>query len=132
MHSASILSCIITMIFSFTIFFQSFMYLFSNFLYKYNKFLRFYEIRAALLLIIFFFFLKFIIFIDCSLKDSQKCLLQFLTLFTSCLSSKILNKVIIDIEKPDKIYLLTFVVDDFQGYFYIYQSFLVYIQDLHK
>ena len=44
----------------------------------------------------------------------------------------LLNEDIIDIEKPDGIRLLTFVVRDFQNFFDIYQSFLLYIQGRHK
>ena len=40
------------------------------------------------------------------------------------------NKDIVYIEKSDAICLLSFVADE--GFFYIHQSFLVYIQDLHK
>ena len=44
-----------------------------------------------------------------------------------------LNNYIVDIERPDEIRSLTIVVvDDFQNCFYIYQSFLSKIEDLHK
>ena len=43
-----------------------------------------------------------------------------------------INDDIADIEKPDGICLPTFIEDKFQDYFYIHQSFLLYIQDLHK
>ena len=38
----------------------------------------------------------------------------------------------IDTEKPNGICSLVFVVCEFQDYFYIHQSFLLNIQDLHK
>ena len=38
-------------------------------------------------------------------------------LYTSCLFSMLLNDDTVDIEKPDGIYLLTFVVDEFSGLF---------------
>ena len=89
-------------------------------------------IPAALLLIIsFFFFLKLIIFIACSLKNSQNFFIQSLPLYTSCLFSMLLNDNIVDIEKLDGICSLTFVVDEFSGLF-LHQSFLFYTQDLHK
>ena len=52
--------------------------------------------------------------------------MQFLTLYTSCLFSMFLIEDIADIEKPDKICFLTFVVDE------LFQSFLLYSQDLRK
>ena len=75
-------------------------------------------IPAAILLIIsFFFFLKLIIFIACSVKNLQNFLMQSLPLYMSCLFSMLLDEDIADIEKPDGIYLLTFVVDEFSGLF---------------
>ena len=43
-----------------------------------------------------------------------------------------LNENIIDLEKPDGICWLTLVVNELSGFFYMHQSFLLYIQDLHK
>ena len=71
-----------------------------------------------------FFFLKLIIFIVCSLKNSQNFFMQSLPLYTSCLFSMLLNENIADIEKADGMCSLT--------YFYIHQFFLLYTQDLHK
>ena len=51
---------------------------------------------------------------------------------TSCLFSMLLNEDIVDIGKPDGICSLTFVVDKFLGLFYIHQSFVLNIKDLHK
>ena len=53
----------------------------------------------------------------CILKESQKFLIQSPHLHTSCLFSMSLNDDIADIEKPDGICLLTFVVDDFSELF---------------
>ena len=64
----------------------------------------------------------------CSLKDSQNVLMQSLPLYTSSLFSMVLNEDIEDLEKPDEICSLAFVVDDFQDFFYIHQSFLLNIQ----
>ena len=44
----------------------------------------------------------------------------------------VLNHYIVDIERPDEICSLTLVVDDFQNCFYIHQTFLSKIEDLHK
>ena len=51
----------------------------------------------------------------CSLKDSQNIFMQSLRLCTLCLFSMYLNGNIVDIEKPDGVYLLTFVVNEFLG-----------------
>ena len=72
---------------------------------------------AILLIISFFFFLKLIIFIACSVKNLQNFLMQSLPLYMSCLFSMLLDEDIADIEKPNGIYLLTFVVDEFSGLF---------------
>ena len=68
-------------------------------------------IPAAILLIISFFF-KLIIFIACSLKNSRNIFKQPLPPHTSCLFSMHLSEDIVDIEKPDGICLLTFVIDE--------------------
>ena len=47
--------------------------------------------------------------------------------YTSCLFSMLLNENIVNIDKPDGICSLTFVVDEFSGLF-LHPS----IQDLHK
>ena len=62
-------------------------------------------------------FLKLTFFIACYQKDSQNFFMQSLPLYTSCLFSILINKDLVDIEKPDWICLLTFVVDDFSGLF---------------
>ena len=67
----------------------------------------------------------------CSLKDSQNLFKQYLPLYTSCFSV-LLNEDIVHIEKPDGIFLLILLKMNFQDYFYIHQSFLLYIQDMHK
>ena len=67
----------------------------------------------------------------CSLNDSQNLFKQYLPLYTSCFSV-LLNEDIVDIEKPDGIFLLILLKMNFQHYFYIHQSFLLYIQDMNK
>ena len=64
-----------------------------------------------------FFFLILIIFIACSLKDSQNFFIQPLPLYTSRLLSILLNEDIVDTEKPDGICSLTFIVDKFSELF---------------
>ena len=81
-------------------------------------------IPAALFLITSFF-LKLIIFIECSLKNSQDFFMQSLPLYTSCLFSMLLNEEFADIERPDGICLV------FQD-FYFHQTFLAYIKDMDK
>ena len=54
MRSTSMFSCIMIMIFNFSIF-LSFKYLFSRFFYKYNRFLHFHMIPATLWLVTSFF-----------------------------------------------------------------------------
>ena len=57
---------------------------------------------------------------------------QSLPLYTLCLFSLLLHDDIVNMEKPDGIYLLTFVVDEFSDYFYIDQSFLLQKYNFHK
>ena len=52
-----------------------------------------------------------------SLKNSQNFLIQTLPLYTSRFFSMVLNKDIVDIEKPEGICSLIFVVDEFSGLF---------------
>ena len=129
MRSTTIFLYIMTMISNFTIFliFQIFTFK----LFFTNK-TDFFMIPAALLLITSVFFLKLITFIVCCFKNSQNFIMQSLPLYTSCLFSMLLNKDVVYIEKPDGICSLTFLVDEFLGLFYIHQSFLLYIQYLHK
>ena len=118
MHATSVFPCIITKISIFTTFFYFSNIYFQILLDKYNRFLHFHMISVALLLIAsFFFFLKLIIFMTCSLKNSQNLSMQSLPLYTSSLFSMLWNDHIVDIEKTDGIYLLTFVVDKFSGLF---------------
>ena len=53
----------------------------------------------------------------CSLKDSENFFIQSLPLYTSWLFSMLLKDDIVDIEKPDGIWFLTVVVDEFSGLF---------------
>ena len=73
-------------------------------------------IPAAFLLITSFF-LRLIIFIACSLKDSQNFLKQFSALQTFIFFI-FLNEDIVDIEKPDGIYLFSFVVEEYSVLFF--------------
>ena len=105
MRSTSILFCIMTMISNFTIFFTFQIFTFKFFFTNITGLCIFHMTSAALLLTTSFsFFLKLIIFIVCSLINS-------------CLFSMLLKEDIVDIEKPDGICLLTFVVDEFSGLF---------------
>ena len=65
-------------------------------------------------------------------SNLQNVFMQYLLLHTSFLFPMDLNEDIADIEKLDGILSPAFVVDDFQDYFYIHQSFLSKIQDLYK
>ena len=67
----------------------------------------------------------------CFLKNSEYLLIKSLPLYTSCLFSMLLNEDIVEIEKSDGICWLTFVLDEYSGLF-LHQSFLLYIEDLHK
>ena len=82
--------------------------------------LHFFMSSAALLLIISFF-LKLIIFMVCSLKDSQNVFMESLNLYTSCFFSMLLNDDILYIIKPDRICLTNLVVDEFSEWF-LHQS----------
>ena len=62
-----------------------------------------------------FFLIKLIIFVVCSLKDSQNSFMLSLPLYKSCLFPLFFD--LADTKKPDVICLLTFVVDEFSGLF---------------
>ena len=62
-------------------------------------------------------FPKLIISIACSLKDLQNAFMQSLPLEILCLFSMYLNNDIVETEKLDGIYSLTFVVNEFSGLF---------------
>ena len=70
-------------------------------------------------------FIKNFIFIffnvACSLKYSQNFFIQTLHLYTLCLFSMLLNDDVVEIEKPDEISFLTFVVNEFSRLF-LHQS----------
>ena len=110
-HSSSIFPCIITMISNFTIFFIFQIFIFKFFLANITDLCISYNSCCSFVDNFIFFFLKLIIFIACSLKDSQNFFMQFLPLYISCLFSMLLNEDIVDIKKPDRICSLTFVVD---------------------
>ena len=75
-----------------------------------------------LLITSFFLFLKLIVFIERSLENSQNFFMQSLPLYTSCLFSMLLNEDILEIEKPDGTFSLTFVVDKL----WMNQSFFIH------
>ena len=56
--------------------------------------------------------MKLIIFITCSLKNSQNFFTQSVPLYASCLFSMFLNKDVVDIEKPDVVCSPSFDVDE--------------------
>ena len=105
MPSTSTFLSIIAMISNFTTLFIFHIFI-SKFFYTYiTNFLHFYMIRAFLLLITSFFKKSFI---------SLGALLSIhKALYTSCFFSMFLNDAIVDIEKPDRICPLTFLVDKF-------------------
>ena len=70
-------------------------------------------IPADRFLIIYFLFLKLMIFVACSLKDSQNVFIKSLPLYTLCLFSMPLNDYIGDIEKPVGMCSPIFVINDF-------------------
>ena len=80
---------------------------------------------ALLLLTSFFSFLELMVFIACSLKNSENFFIQSLPLYTSCLFSMVLKEDIVDIEKPDGICSHNFVVDDILGLFLHHSIFSI-------
>ena len=119
MQSSSILSCIMAMISNFRIFFIFQKLNFKCFFTNKQIFAFLYDSFCSFVNNFIFFFIKLIIFIASSLKNSQNFFMRYLPLSTSCLFSMLLNEDIVDIEKPDGICSLTFVVDEFQYYFCI-------------
>ena len=106
---------------------------FQIFLWKYNRFFAFsYDFCYTFVDNFIFVFFKLIISIACCLKDSLNFFMQSLALHTSCLFYMFLNEEIVDIEKPDVVFSLNFVVDEFSGLFLYPSIFLLNIQDLHK
>ena len=71
-------------------------------------------ILASLLLINYFFFFLKLIIIN---AYSHNFFMQSLPLYISYLFFMLLQEDILDIEKPDKICLFTFTVDEFSGSF---------------
>ena len=64
-----------------------------------------------------FFFLKLIVYIVCSVKESENFFMESLPLYTLYLFSMLLNGNVVDIEKPDGICSVTFVEDEFAWLF---------------
>ena len=126
MHRTYIFPCIMTMISNFTIFFIFQIFAFQIFLHKYFR-----MIPAALLLITAFsFFKKVIVFIACSIKNLQ---VFFHTTFYLCIHHAYLHHALYTSWKNRIEYVhLLLLIMNFQDYFYINQSFLLYILDLHE
>ena len=112
MRSTSIFPCIMTVISNFTIFLIFQIFIFKFFFINITDFCISYD-SCCSFVNNFIFFFKLVIFIVCCLKNAQNFIMQSLPQYTSCLFSLLLNDDIVDIEKPDGIYLLTFDVDEF-------------------
>ena len=130
MCSASVLTCIMTMISIFTTFCIFNMFVFKMFFPNVVNFFAF--LYNSICLFVNNSFCLFVcLFITCRLKDSQFFFMESLPLHTSCLFSMSLNDEFLDIDKHDGICSLPSQII-FQDYFYIHQSLLLKIQDLHK
>ena len=130
MCSTSIFFCITTMIANLIIFFVFRIIIVKLFFTNITEFAFSYGFSCSFVNNFIFIFLKLIIFIVCCLEYSQNVFVQSLPLYTSCLFSIPLNEDT-DFEKFDRI-SFAFLQMKFQDYFYIQQSCLLYIQDLHK
>ena len=122
MRSPCISPCLLIIISNFTIF-----WIFQIFIFKFfftNIFAFGYDCCCSFVNSFVFFFLKLIIFIACSLKNSQNIFMESLPLHISYLFSMLLNEDIVDSEKPDGICWLTFVLVGFSG--------SLFFSDLHK
>ena len=114
MHVTSIFPCIMRMISNYMIFFK---YLFSIFSLQISQILASsYDSCCFVINNAIFFFLKLIIFSACSFWF-KNFFIQSLPLQIPCLVSMLLKEDIIDIEKPDGICSLTFVMGKFSGLF---------------
>ena len=65
----------------------------------------------------FIFFLFKITYFHCAPSYEITTFFNAIFMYTSCLFSILLNEDIVDIEKPDRICLLSFVLDEFSGLF---------------
>ena len=74
-------------------------------------------LAAVLLKTPFFFFLKLIVYIVCSVKESENFFMESLPLYILYLFSMLLNGNVVEIEKPDGICSVTFVEDEFEWLF---------------
>ena len=116
MHGTSVFSCMMAMISNVTIFF-----------YFSNIFIQLFFCVNVTAFCIFIL----IIFIACSLKDSQNL---FINLYPYIHHAYFLyyNDDIVDIEKPNGICSPTFVVNEFSALFLHPSFFLLKIQDLQR
>ena len=132
MRSSSIFSCIIKMVSHVTIFFIFQIFILNFFVLQIQQVLVFSCDSCCSFVNNFIFsFLKLIIFIVCSFKDSQHFFIQPLPLYTLCLYSMLLNDDVLDIENLMEYVRLLLLWINFQDCFYIYQSFLLNIQDVY-
>ena len=132
MRSSSIFSCIIKMVSHVTIFFIFQIFILNFFVLQIQQVLVFSCDSCYSFVNNFIFsFLKLIIFIVCSFKDSQHFFIQPLPLYTLCLYSMLLNDDVLDIENLMEYVRLLLLWINFQDCFYIYQSFLLNIQDVY-
>ena len=115
MCSISVFPCLMTMVPNFTIIFIFSMFIFKFFFTNIKKFCIWSYFCCLSVNNFIFFFLKLTVSIASSLKDLQNFFMQSFPLYITWLFSMLLNDDIVDIEKPDGIYWLPFVVDELSG-----------------
>ena len=122
MCSSSVFTCIMTVISIWYLgYFKYIFKLFFTNISLQHIFAFLYDYCCSFVNDFMFIFVKCIFFIVCSRKDLQNFFMQSRPLYTSCLFFMSLNDDIVDIEKPDEICSLTFVLDELSGLF-IYPS----------
>ena len=117
MCSTSIFSCVMTMISNFRIFFFFQIFIFKFFFTNIIDFCIFIWFLCFFINNFIFFLLKLIIFIVCSLKNSQNFFMQSLPLYTSCLFSYASKEKYCRHWKVWWNMFAYFVVDKFSGLF---------------
>ena len=117
MCSTSVFPSIITMISNFTIFFIFEIFIFKFFFTNVTDFWFLYDCCWSFVNNFIFFNFKINYFLCMLSSGFIKLFMQSLPRYTSCLFSMLLNEGIVDIEKPYGICSLTFVEDDFAGFF---------------